>query len=136
MSLLQSKLCRIESEDILKLLQELHQITGFSLEECRDQSLFLYLSGCLYNNPRRERSKIKREELDSLDPTDSFLLRRKLKNLCGTDVHRVCDELVRHHNNVFLNESVELFDGTALYVFLNKKLPDYKKGKKRPHYRF
>jgi len=136
MSLLQSRINLIDSDEVHDLLAELQILTGQSVDQYLSSSLFSYLSSCLYHNPRQKRFKINKDELDSVDPTDSFLLRRKLKTFLGTPIYELCDELVKSHNNVHLNESADRYEGSTLYVFLNQKLPDYGKPKKKSPFRF
>lgn len=131
-SLLHTKIEEIDSEDVLELLHELEMITGFHRREFARSSLFLYLTTCLLRNGSKI-VKITRTEIDSFDPSSSFLLRKKLKQLSGSPIFAICDEIVRDHNNVLLNESAEVYDNTCLYHFLNSKLPNpYQKKKKVP----
>ena len=136
MAYLQTEISELLDTEIFVLLQELERVTGQSTDDYLTSSLFYYLSSCLYNNAHGKRLKIDKDELDSIDPTDSFILRRKLRSFATSPIYQMCDELVKSHNDIYLNESAEKYDGSTLYVFLNQKLPETGKKKKKKPFRF
>lgn len=130
-NLLDTRISEIEDADIHKLLEELEMITRFSLEEMWKQPLCSYLYTCLYHSPGKQRRlKITPDDLNTHDPYDEYLLRKKIRKLPAS-VYWLCNEIVKRLNPYGRNDSVEVYDTRTLYAFLNDMLPNFERPKRR-----
>ena len=112
--------------DIQSLANELERISGVSVADHRDVMLIHYLKACLYPNGASERQvPITKRALDEHDPTDSFLLRKKVRSLTGSTLYQVCRELAEMRGS-----GIEMVETPSLYVFLNKFLKSNGKPKR------
>jgi len=111
---LQTKLGEINDAQILKLLSELETITRLETHACADWSLFNYLAQCIYPNGGPKAVPVTKEELDEHDPLNAFLLRKKVRNLAGSEIYVLCQETTKH-----FQQGIERFEGKSLYLFIN-----------------
>lgn len=122
----------LEDRDGQSLLHELGCISGVSVAAHGDMMLIHFLQMCLYPNGGSEKQvPISKRALDEHDPIDSFILRKKIRLLTGSTLYQVCRELAEIQGS-----GIEMLEGQALYVFLNKSLKLDRKRKRPKPVRF
>ncbi len=128
---LRTKLRDITDAQILTLIREMEAITGISPQHDSGSWLFHYLSQCIYPNGDGKSVPITKGDLDEIDPCDSFVLRKKVRNLIGTPIYELCQETCRH-----FGEGIESHEGQSLYLFINRFFSFLKRKKRNPPRRF
>lgn len=123
MSDLYKDVCQIDDPETILLIQELSRLYGFDLNEWKRMPLFHFLQQVIYPNGNEEFIPIDKKDLDSQDPFDAFVLRKKLKDL-GNPLHTTCAAMP-----FAINEGIDNCHGMSLYLFLNKALKMQKKKK-------
>ncbi|MFA6960556.1 MAG: hypothetical protein WC205_07395 [Opitutaceae bacterium] len=122
MRIIDTPLARISDESLCDLIAELSEVTNV---ECRSESLlWSFLTQCVYPWGAGKRYKLERNDLN---PTRNLI--KKVGRFRDTDVWNVCNEMAAMQSG-----SAELYENTALYIFLNKHLPDFEK--KKQGYKF
>ena len=121
MRLIDQRLGEISDPQIGSLISELEHACKVARDPA--YTLYNYLIQCLH--PWGDT----RFSIDRNLIIPGGLLSRKIGKLAGTPVYQICDEIGHIHG-----QTAEVVEGTALYVFLNRYLPDFrKKPRKRPH---
>ena len=108
-------------EEVQRLVWELAQISGHSFDRLFDERQFVIscLKTCFYVNGGGEKPvPISKDDLDSVDPLDAYLLRRKIGKIEDDEVFRLCRELADLHPPLILEQHT----GASLYVFLAKRV--------------
>ncbi|MFA5265069.1 MAG: hypothetical protein WC378_14690 [Opitutaceae bacterium] len=119
MKILETIVSEIQSEQVRRLLWEMAALTGQDLTAFENRLLLHCLQACIHPNGAAEKPvPITSKDLDSLDGTDSFLLRRKVGKIDDEALFAVCCELAAMPPST----SIENFSGTSLHVFLMKRL--------------
>ncbi len=121
MRLIDHRLRELHDHEIDAFLTELEIACKVKRED--SYTLYNYLTQCLY--PWGDT----RIAIDRNQIVPGGLLSRKVGKLSGSVLYQICDEVAR-----IGGLTAEVADNTALYVFLNRNLPDFKKKpRKRPH---
>ena len=107
----------INDPETNKLLAELEEISGISRAEFHGRMLLHFLQTAMSpNGAAYKPTPISKQDLDSCDVMDSFILRRKVGKT-GNDLHSVCASLAQ-----MKGKHVDDYHGTSLYVFLGKMI--------------
>jgi hypothetical protein len=113
---------KITDPGLISLISELHHATRVVPEP--SYLLWGFLTQCHYPNGSGQWFPIGRDRI-----IPGGLLSRKIGKLQDTAIYTVCEEIARTHNS-----SAEAVLNLALYVFLDRYMPNFeKKPRKRPH---
>lgn len=128
MSDLRSKLGEIEDAETLSMVRELELIRRMPIAGRQSMMLLHYLRNCLDPAGQGAR-RLDRVELDSHDHSDEFVLRKKIGKV-GTPLFHTLKQLAEQtRHNLY---SIEHYDKTAVYTFINKMLFPVKRRGKPP----
>lgn len=119
---LRKKVNECDDAEVNTLLKELELISGFRISEARNYTILDFFQQVLKpNGYEKNPIKISKADIDEYDPTDEFILRKKIGKV-GDGIFYICSELasVRRY-------SIDDFTGTSVYVFLNKHIYGTKK---------
>lgn len=116
---LRTDISLINDNSILTLLSEISDLRGEILRGMVQQ--FLTQSLHPFDN-NQKRQPIKKSEF-SIEQ----LLRSKVKDLKDTEIYKLCFDLVYFSGKGHIDD----YDGTQVYVLLNKTIPNMSKGKKK-----
>jgi hypothetical protein len=117
MSELHKSLEEIEDTECCQLIRELALIAGIDSHQWRSMMMLHFLQQSVYPNGAAEKPvPISKDDLDTVDPFDAFILRKKIKDL-GNALHMSCAALP-----FVKTKGIENFHGSTLYVFLGKAL--------------
>lgn len=122
MRIIDTPLAQITDESLCELIAELSEVANVARRN--ESMLWSFLTQCVYPWGAGKRYKLERNDLN---PTRNLI--KKVGRFRGTAIWNVCNEIAAMQNG-----SAELHENTALYVFLNKHLPDFEK--KKPKYNF
>ncbi|MBL9186215.1 MAG: hypothetical protein JNK23_01925 [Opitutaceae bacterium] len=120
--LIDTPVLQVSDPDLVALISELSEVTTVVPEA--SQTLFGFLVQCVYPAGAGHRYKLEKDRL-----TFGLFLLRKVGSLQTSAIYSVCDELAK-----MKNQSAEVALTTALYVFLNRYLPDFEKRPKKTRY--
>ncbi|HEY4249291.1 MAG TPA: hypothetical protein VGM64_20885 [Lacunisphaera sp.] len=102
----------------ISLIQELSQISKTPIAEYHGRMLLHFLQNTMFPHGAGNPSiPISKEDLDTHDPTDSFVLRKKVGQL-ENELYSVCVSL----SGIAQGKHIDTFHGTKLYTFLPKVL--------------
>jgi len=133
MSLLNSKIGRIDDPETIILIDEMAIVTGVDPRPFADSQLLHFLQQCLFPNGGSQKPiKISRDDLDEHDPHDEFVIRRKIGKV-GDPLFQTFEQLAMQ--NHFNRYGIEHFSGTAVYVFLNRMIVPVKSKPKIRHFK-
>lgn len=103
---------------IKQLVRELEIVSRVTAATSGDMMLIHFLNISLYPNGAAElQVPISKTDLDAHDPTDAFILRKKIRLLTETMLYQVCREIAEMRGS-----GVEMIESQSFYVFLNKFL--------------
>ncbi len=125
----------IEDRDIVNLLDELVKVTKVQHEPFKNRIFLIhYLQLCVRpNGADTEQVLIDNAKLDSAgDYTNSFMLRKKIKDVADTQLYWLFDELAR----VYKKQSIEPDLRKTIYIFLNECLKEPKRKKKKKPFNY
>ena len=115
MCITQLKVLEIRDSEIRTCLEELATVCRLDVSSFENMMLLHCFQNCIHPNGGLEKPvPIHKDDLDSHDPLNSFLLRKKTGKL-ENDLYQVCAELAN-----IRGRSMDEFTNTALYIFLNK----------------
>ena len=114
---LRTNISLIKDNSILTLLREISNLRGEVFRGMVQQ--FLTQSLHPFDNGQKRRP-IKKSEFSI-----ERLLRTKVKDLKDTEIYKLCLDLVYFSGKGHIDD----YDGTQVYVLLNKTIPNMSKGK-------
>ncbi len=120
----------IADTSLLTLITELEQVTGVKRFIFANSTLGQFIEQCLRpNGSDTPQILIDKRMLDSVDPSNSFFLRKQIKRHHETAAYALFDEIVRTRGD---GESIEQVSGKSIYTFINHyfKMPKSKRKKK------
>jgi hypothetical protein len=125
MNALEEKVGEIVDEETILLIKELTEVTHVNSDEFRDYAILGFLQQAIYSNRDSDPIPIGKDEMDSKDPWNTYVLQRKVGKL-EDHLHQICTELAR-----ISGKSIDDFSGTKLHVFLWKVIVP-KKARAKP----
>lgn len=129
MGILSRKMNGVDDDETLMLFQELRLVTGVDPTGCAEILVSQYLLLCLHPFGGRSKAvKIEKTCMDSHDPFDRFILRKKVGRV-GDGLHRMLRGFTDQRR-----ETLENYFGVAVYMFLNRMLVPTKKKSHRRYY--
>lgn len=109
---------QIDDQDLRGLFDEIAGLRGIT----KDGYVIHFLVHSLHPSSSKKKEKFIREEFKT-----EYYLRQRIGKLKDTAIYNLCMDLVA----MFKKGHIENFHGVALYVFLNRVIPDNNKLGKR-----
>ena len=118
--IIETRVSDVTDPELLRLFEDLEYAIGLSPD--RDQWIFHYLTQFVYPLGGAEaRRPISKNEINPVG-----ILSSKLGKFKDGPIYLVCDEIARING-----QTAELWEERAIYIFLNKNLPDSRKSRKK-----